>query len=200
MRIAFAGNEQEFQSLSSGTAGVEWIRTEQPEKLPSDADACILMQPSATVFSMSPDCMYLINNVAGSLSVYGNHPNIWRFNGWNGFMERTNWEIAGFEDERVQKIMNALGKKITWVPDEPGLIAARVIAMIINEAYYALGEKVSTKEEIDLAMKLGTNYPYGPFEWCNKIGIGNIYTLLQTLAATDNRYTPAPALINEATA
>ena len=49
-------------------------------------------------------------------------------------------------------------------PDIPGFISARVVSMIINEAYFALEEEVSSKEEIDTAMKLGTNYPYGPFD------------------------------------
>ena len=56
----------------------------------------------------------------------------------------------------------------------PGFITARVIAMIINEAFFALQENVSSKEEIDTAMRLGTNYPYGPFEWTKLIGIDKI--------------------------
>ena len=69
-----------------------------------------------------------------------------------------------------------------WTPDDYGFIAARIIAMIINEAYYALQENVSTKQQIDIAMKLGTNYPYGPFEWSEKIGIEKIYLLLKKLS------------------
>jgi 3-hydroxybutyryl-CoA dehydrogenase len=57
-----------------------------------------------------------------------------------------------------------------------------------------LNEKVSTKEEIDVAMKLGTNYPYGPFEWSEKIGLKNIYELLFTLSRTSPRYEPAGLL------
>ncbi len=60
---------------------------------------------------------------------------------------------------------------------------------------------ITTKTEIDLAMKLGTNYPYGPFEWAEKIGLKNIYLLLKKLSENDNRYAVAPAmeleLINE---
>ena len=66
--------------------------------------------------------------------------------------------------------------------------------MIINEAFYALEEKISTMEEIDMAMKLGTNYPSGPFEWAEKIGIRRIYLLLEKLALKEARYTPSPAL------
>ena len=70
--------------------------------------------------------------------------------------------------------------------------------MIINEAYYAKDEDVSTEKEIDTAMKLGTNYPFGPFEWAQIIGIRNIYTLLKTLSEKDNRYIPSPLLETEA--
>jgi len=71
--------------------------------------------------------------------------------------------------------------------------------MIINEAYYALGEEVSSKAEIDTAMKLGTNYPLGPFEWGAKIGLHNIYRLLKLLSVEDDRYIVAPYLEQELT-
>jgi 3-hydroxybutyryl-CoA dehydrogenase len=74
------------------------------------------------------------------------------------------------------------------------MIAARVIAMIINEAYWGLGEGISTKAEIDIAMKSGTNYPYGPFEWSEKIGLSKIGALLKKLSEEDRRYALAPAL------
>ena len=93
--------------------------------------------------------------------------------------------------------MSALGWSFRIVPDQPGMIAPRVIAMIVNEAYFALGEKVSTREEIDIAMKLGTNYPFGPFEWAQKIGIENIRTLLTSMRRSDPRYEMAPALVEE---
>lgn len=101
----------------------------------------------------------------------------------------------------VSQVFEQLGWPVIFVSDEPGLVAARVISMIINEAYFALGEKVSTQQNIDLAMKLGTNYPYGPFEWAEKIGIKNIYRLLEKLtclpdsqAVTGKRYLIAPEL------
>jgi 3-hydroxybutyryl-CoA dehydrogenase len=45
-------------------------------------------------------------------------------------------------------------------------------------------------------MKSGTNYPYGPFEWSEKIGVANILNLLEKLAKKEERYSPAPALKN----
>jgi 3-hydroxybutyryl-CoA dehydrogenase len=57
-----------------------------------------------------------------------------------------------------------------------------------------LEDKVSAKEEIDIAMKLGTNYPYGPFEWATLIGADKIFALLQKLSLHDKRYTPSKLL------
>ncbi len=46
-------------------------------------------------------------------------------------------------------------------------------------------------------MKLGTNYPFGPFEWSEIIGLRKIHDLLMALSETDKRYTPAPLLIKD---
>ena len=70
--------------------------------------------------------------------------------------------------------------------------------MIINEAFFAMEENISTENEIDIAMKLGTNYPYGPFEWCDLIGADNILALLEKLSIQDKRYLPAGLLKSEA--
>ena len=117
-----------------------------------------------------------------------------RINAWPGFFRRPVVEASCNSNslkEKTERIFNGLNKKPEWVPDEPGFITARVIAMIINEAWYALEEGISTKEEIDIAMRLGTNYPYGPFEWGNQIGLRNIYALLDKLGKSNNRYQPA---------
>jgi 3-hydroxybutyryl-CoA dehydrogenase len=77
------------------------------------------------------------------------------------------------------------------------MITPRIIAMIINEAWFSLAENISTRDEIDTAMKLGTNYPYGPFEWGEKIGLNRIIELLNELQKTDKRYSIAPGLKGE---
>jgi 3-hydroxybutyryl-CoA dehydrogenase len=123
-----------------------------------------------------------------------------RINAWHGFLNREIIELAetlSIKDFPVGAILEEMGWKYQMVPDTPGMIAARVIAMIINEAYFGLGEEISTKAEIDTAMKLGTNYPYGPFEWSEKIGLKKIYLLLKKLSEEDRRYAVAPALENE---
>ncbi len=122
-----------------------------------------------------------------------------RINAWNSFLQRSLVEAAAHDINKklAENIFLCFNKKVEWVPDVPGFITGRVISMIINEAFFALDEKVSTKEEIDTAMKLGTNYPYGPFEWAAKIGLMNVYELLTTLAETNSRYTPSALLQKE---
>lgn len=124
-----------------------------------------------------------------------------RINAWNGFISRDSIEIVASEENKdsAREVLQALGWKYIFVPDVRGMIAARSIGMIVNEAYFALDDKVSTKEEIDIAMKLGTNYPYGPFEWSRKIGLKNIYDLLKKLSAENPRYKVASLLEKEAT-
>ena len=123
-----------------------------------------------------------------------------RINAWNSFLQRSLVEAAAHDINKklAENIFLCFNKKVEWVPDVPGFITGRVISMIINEAFFSLDEKVSTKEEIDTAMKLGTNYPYGPFEWAAKIGLENVYGLLIMLAQTNSRYTPSSLLQKEA--
>lgn len=122
------------------------------------------------------------------------------FNGWNTFLHKETWELAASKTQADSWVLPLFGKlnwKFLLAPNTPGMIAARVVAMIINEAYFALGDGISTKREMDIAMKLGTNYPFGPFEWAEKIGLINIYHLLKKLCEEDLRYAVAPALANE---
>lgn len=137
-----------------------------------------------------------INSVVRTLKDLGVPKSVGRINGWPGFLQRNLWEIAGGDRDAATEIFKKIGWDILFVEDKPGLIAARVVAMIINEAFFAFSENVSTIEEIDLAMKLGTNYPFGPFEWVEKIGVENVVKLLDRLAETDSRCVPAPALKN----
>ena len=123
-----------------------------------------------------------------------------RINAWPTLLQRNISEVA-IESEEQQQTVQRVFDKLQWqykiVPDVPGMITARVLAMIINEAYYTLEADVSTREEIDTAMKLGTNYPLGPFEWSETIGLLRVYELLKELSRTDSRYTPAPLMEKE---
>jgi 3-hydroxybutyryl-CoA dehydrogenase len=129
--------------------------------------------------------------------------NFVRLNGWRSFLKRDIAEAVASNDTAkatAEKVFASFGKQVEWVPDLPGFVAARVVSMVINEAYFTLEEKVSSKEEIDTAMKLGTNYPYGPFEWSKLIGLKNIDALLSKMAEANARYSPAALLHQEAIA
>src|SRR5688500_10761698 len=92
-----------------------------------------------------------------------------RINAWPTMINRKIIEVSVSEnippESGVKTIFDGLGWSFQYVPDVIGMITPRIVSMIINEAWFTLNEKVSTREEIDTAMKLGTNYPYGPFEW-----------------------------------
>lgn len=139
----------------------------------------------------------IINAVSTTLASIGNPPGFIRINGWPGFVAREIVEISAAGSDNANGILQSIGWKFVATPDIPGFYTARVIAAIINEAYHTLGDGVSSKEEIDIAMKLGTNYPHGPFEWAGMIGIKNIHRLLDTLSKEDPRYTIAPSLVKE---
>jgi 3-hydroxybutyryl-CoA dehydrogenase len=138
-----------------------------------------------------------INSVINTLTEI-NQPFI-RINAWPTFLKRNVCEIVADENQKIiaKEILDKLEWSFQFVPDIPGMISARIIAMIINEAYYTFEDGVSSKKEIDIAMKLGTNYPFGPFEWSEKIGLKNIYDLLLQLSKTDSGYTISKNLQKE---
>ena len=83
--------------------------------------------------------------------------------------------------------------------DRVGMVTPRVICMIINEAYFTVQEGTAEKDAIDQAMKLGTNYPMGPFEWSKKIGLQNVKELLESVYedTKDERYKLCPMIKRE---
>jgi 3-hydroxybutyryl-CoA dehydrogenase len=98
--------------------------------------------------------------------------------------------------ERVKEILSQLGIDYAIVPDVAGLVFPRIIAMIMNEAAQLCSEETATREDIDTAMKLGTNYPYGPLEWADRMGIDLVYNILVALQNYfgEDRYRPHPIL------
>ncbi len=82
------------------------------------------------------------------------------------------------------------------VADTPGMVVPRVLACIINEAAWALGEGVAGAEAIDTAMTLGANHPAGPLRRADQIGLHRVIAVLQNLQDYygEERYRPAPLL------
>jgi 3-hydroxybutyryl-CoA dehydrogenase len=97
---------------------------------------------------------------------------------------------------KIEDFAGKLGKEVIWIEDSPGMILPRIISMLANEAAFAAGEKIAPSETIDLAMRLGTNYPKGPLEWAKEIGYDRILAVLEHLHAeyAEERYRTAPLL------
>lgn len=82
------------------------------------------------------------------------------------------------------------------VADIPGLVVARVLSMIANEAWETAHHGVATPADIDTAMRLGTNYPMGPFAWSARWSTGRVLEMLDALWSSyhDPRYRASHAL------
>ena len=91
-----------------------------------------------------------------------------------------------------RELFKALGKETVRVKDTAGLTFPRILSLIINEAARSLEEGVASAEEIDVAMRLGVNYPQGPLRWADQIGLDDVLAVLEGLAARDRRR-PLPA-------
>ena len=92
--------------------------------------------------------------------------------------------------------LQACGWRPMAMRDVPGLWAARTVCMLVNEGADAVWQGVCDEAGADLAMKLGTNWPAGPFEWLAAIGVEQVVAVLDHLhAATRNeRYRASPLL------
>ncbi len=198
--VVNCSKEQQQEILQKQThAAIDFLfTTNQKQFIATEGDIFfdLLFDESNPIIAITNQ-PYFINAV---MTTCTNLPdNCLRINGWNGFLQRNVVEICTLNNQSfVDEVMKNLGWNYQLVADLPGMIAPRIIAMIVNEAYFGLQDKISTKAEIDVAMKLGTNYPFGPFEWSEKIGLHKIYELLIQLSKEDSRY--LPSLLLEKTA
>ena len=84
---------------------------------------------------------------------------------------------------------------------DPATIAERVILAIVNEAFRALGDGVASEDDIDQAMRLGANHPFGPFEWTRRTGLHEVVVMLDALSDEDaDTFRPALPLLRAARA
>ncbi len=96
----------------------------------------------------------------------------------------------------AHRFLGSLGLRAIEVPEIPGLVLGRILAMLVNEATSGLMEGVASAEDIDAAMKLGTNYPHGPLAWADYVGLDVILAILHHLEDEygKDRYCPMPLL------
>ncbi len=201
MRISVISNEKGFVELTQAYQNITWIKASSFKQIEDIERIDVLLNLNEDAFFEDYSTFnipVLINSVSNTLKSSKHGAHVIRLNGWSGFLKRTTWELAGEHNDTLNQLSALLGIRFSFLPDEPGFVSARVLAMIINEAYFAKEENVSTENEIDIALKLGTNYPKGPFEWADEIGLHNVFELLKTLSLTDARYTVCKLLEKEA--
>ncbi|MCT4779451.1 3-hydroxyacyl-CoA dehydrogenase [Exiguobacterium antarcticum] len=101
-------------------------------------------------------------------------------------------------DETVmicETVAQQMGKETVVIQEFPGFVTSRISALVGNEAFYMLQEGLGTPEEIDKAIKLGLNYPMGPFELGDLVGLDTRLNNLRYLhEKLGEKYRPAPLL------
>ena len=140
-----------------------------PQLYSYHVDTVLFLNSIMTTVSKLQDTFSWPNSVVG-------------FNGMSGMFNKPLLEIVSAESNNwIQQVCDQLGSDFRLVEDQIGMVTPRVVCMIINEAYYTVEEGTASEADIDLAMKLGTNYPTGPFEMAATIGIQSVCQLLEAL-------------------
>ncbi|WP_348657994.1 3-hydroxyacyl-CoA dehydrogenase [Heyndrickxia faecalis] len=97
--------------------------------------------------------------------------------------------------QRAEKTAEKMGKETVIVNEFPGFVTSRISCLVGNEAFYMLQEGVGTAEEIDKAVKLGLNFPMGPFELADLVGLdARLNNLCYLHEKLGEKYRPAPLL------
>jgi len=98
---------------------------------------------------------------------------------------------------QTEDLARRMGKTPIEANDYPGFVSNRVLMPMINEAIFALYERVATAEAIDGVMKLGMNHPMGPLTLADFIGLDVCLDVMRVLEAGfgDPKYRPCPLLV-----
>lgn len=96
----------------------------------------------------------------------------------------------------TRALSERMGKTIVTSKDYPGFIVNRILIPMVNEACFVLMEGLGTAEDIDTAMKLGTNQPMGPLQLADFVGLDTCLYVAEVLhrGLGDDKYRPCPLL------
>ncbi len=116
---------------------------------------------------------------------------------WTGVVELTRSATTSpAAAAAAERFFASLGRHVEWVGDAPGLVLGRILACLVNEGCFAVGDGVGTAEDVDAGLVLGLNHPHGPLEWADAFGLAEVLTVIHGLHGEygEERYRPAPAL------
>jgi 3-hydroxybutyryl-CoA dehydrogenase len=177
------------EQLSPTDVVFDFLLHEQPERLSIYAPEQVVFCNAVTV-----QLAALVKKVEleASCTLIG-------FNGLPTLLNRPVLEVSLLNpqhEEKLKDICAALDTEYLLVDDRVGMVTPRILCMIINEACYTLQERTASIADIDQGMKLGTNYPKGPFEWANQLGVKNVYDVLHAVYedTKEERYKICPLL------
>ena len=96
----------------------------------------------------------------------------------------------------LKKLSSQMGKTLIEAKDSPAFVVNRILVPMLNEAVFALQEGLATKEDIDTAMKLGCNFPMGPFELLDYVGLDTALSIMEVMCEEtgDSKYRPCTLL------
>ncbi|MFX1482848.1 MAG: 3-hydroxybutyryl-CoA dehydrogenase [Promethearchaeota archaeon] len=74
----------------------------------------------------------------------------------------------------IEEVSHRTGKKTVLVNEAPGFAVNRLLVPALNEAVFAIQEGIATVEDMDLAIKLGLNWPMGPLTLADFVGLDTL--------------------------
>lgn len=205
MDILIVGTQEQAEECRQKFGGAHTVRTHSSIEASSSHGTDIVFdftvansQPQPGGYAHIPATALFLDSsmvkLADQVRQIGKQPcPVFGFCGLRSLINRDILEVAllGKSDlGKLEAVCQQLGTDFRIVSDQAGMVTPRVICMIINEAYCTLEEGTATREDIDLAMKLGTNYPWGPFEWGERMGLENVVQVLDAARreSADERY------------
>ncbi len=96
----------------------------------------------------------------------------------------------------AEEVARRMGKEPICVNESPGFVVTRLNAVLANEAFKMVMEGVATPSDIDKACRLGLNYPMGPFELIDLVGLDTRLHIMKELhQVLGEAYRPSPLLV-----
>ncbi len=211
MKILVVGNAKEFEELHEKFGNAHDLYLSEDQMITLNGydlifDFSLVDDPERLQQYKSipiPLFIHSLTTTLQELTIFASlsSENVFGFNGLPTFIDRPLLEVSCLPggESALKRICQRLETAYELVDDRIGMVTPRVIAMIINEAYYTVQEGTASRKDIDHGMKLGTNYPKGPFEWCQAIGVVRIYELLEAMYedTKEERYKICPLLKRE---